>query len=169
MKDAVYLRGWDWCFNQSQVRDYQHHICMRNMYEKHCTNRRYYRIPSMAVYAYISKRKCPTFKGPQPLLWAGTRVARAKIKRSGTPNPLQLCNFRRETIRFVRLLYVFMSVWNTSAPSRWIFMKFGIWVFFENLSRQFNSLKSDQSNGCFTWHTFVLSHLAQCFLKWEMI
>ena len=40
----------------------------------------------MAVYAYISKRKCPTFKGPQPLLWAGTRAARAKIKRSGTSN-----------------------------------------------------------------------------------
>jgi hypothetical protein len=30
--------------------------------------------------------KVSIFKGPQQLLWAGRRAARAKIKRSGTPN-----------------------------------------------------------------------------------
>jgi len=34
-------------------------------------------------------------------------------------------------------LSVFMSAWNTSAPSRRIFMKFDIWGFFENTSRRF--------------------------------
>ena len=29
-----------------------------------------------------------------------------------------------------------LSTWNNGAPSEWIFMKFDIWVFFENLSRQ---------------------------------
>jgi len=29
------------------------------------------------------------------------------------------------------------SAWNNSAPTRRIFMKFNIWVFFENLSRKF--------------------------------
>ena len=34
-------------------------------------------------------------------------------------------------------LPVALSAWNNSAPTRWIFMKFGIWGFFENLSRKF--------------------------------
>jgi len=119
------------------------------MYEKHCTNRWYYRIPSIAVYAYISKRKCPTFKGPRPLLCAGTRAARAKIKRSGTPNRFN-CVIAGKRQLDSSGLSVCMSVWNTLAPTRRIFVKFDIRVFFENLSRQFDSLKPDKNNGCFT-------------------
>ena len=31
----------------------------------------------------------------------------------------------------------YLSVWNNSAPTRWVFMKFDIWVFFENLFGKF--------------------------------
>jgi hypothetical protein len=143
MKDAVYLRGWDWCINKTPVRDYQHHSCWRNMHEKHCTNRWYYRIPSIAVYAYISKRKCPTFKGPRPLLWAGTRAARAKIKRSGTPNRFN-CIIAGARQLDSSGLSICMSVWYASAPTRRIFVKFDIRVFFENLSKKNQFIKTGQ-------------------------
>jgi len=32
------------------------------------------------------------------------------------------------------VMSVCLSGWNSSAPTGWIFMKFDIWVFFENLS-----------------------------------
>jgi len=41
-----------------------------------------------------------------------------------------------------------LSTWNNSIPTGQIFMKFGTWVFFENLS---SSLKYDKSNWYFTW------------------
>ena len=34
-------------------------------------------------------------------------------------------------------LSVCLPAWNNSASTKWIFMKFDIWVFFENLSRRF--------------------------------
>jgi hypothetical protein len=43
--------------------------------------------------------------------------------------------FRKATISFV--LSVRPSTWKNSAPTGRIFMKFDIWVFFENLSRKF--------------------------------
>jgi len=51
----------------------------------------------------------------------------------------------------VYLRHVWLSAWKNSAPSRRIFMKFDIWIFLQNLSRKFNSLKSDKNNGDFTW------------------
>ena len=58
-----------------------------------------------------------------------------------------------------------------SAPTGRIFMKFGIWVFCENLSRNIQVwLKSDNNNRHFTWSPMYifLSYLAQFFLEWEM-
>jgi hypothetical protein len=52
-----------------------------------------------------------------------------KIARSN----YQLCH-----VRLSVCLSVHLSIWNTSAPTGWIFMKFGIWVFFGYLSRKFN-------------------------------
>jgi hypothetical protein len=56
-----------------------------------------------------------------------------------------------------------MSAWNNSAPTRRIFVKFDILVFFENLSRKFKfhyDLK--RLNRYFTWSLvyifFILSH-----------
>jgi hypothetical protein len=42
-----------------------------------------------------------------------------------------------------------LSTWSNSDPTGQI-MKSHIFLFFENLSRKFNSLKSDKNNGCFT-------------------
>jgi hypothetical protein len=42
---------------------------------------------------------------------------------------------RKATISFATP--VRLSAWNNSTPTGWIFMKFDIWIFFENLSRQF--------------------------------
>jgi hypothetical protein len=41
---------------------------------------------------------------------------------------------RKAIISFV--MSVCPSAWNNSAPTGWIFMKFDIWAFFENLSRK---------------------------------
>jgi hypothetical protein len=56
---------------------------------------------------------------------------------SGQDGPV-LCAFAKllkTTISFV--MSVCPSVWDNSAPTGRIFMKFGIWLFFENLSREF--------------------------------
>jgi len=45
-------------------------------------------------------------------------------------------NLRNTTVSFI--MSVRLSAWNNSAPTAQIFMKFGIRVFFENLSRKFN-------------------------------
>lgn len=82
----------------------------------------------MAVYAYISKQKRPTFKRPQPLLWAGTRAARVKIKTSGTPNRFN-CVISSARQLDSSGLPVCMSVLNTSAPTRRIFIKFDMSIF----------------------------------------
>ena len=62
--------------------------------------------------------------------------------------------WRKVAVSFVTS--VCPSVLKSSVATRWVFMKFDIWVFFENLSRKFN--------------TYV--HLWQClvefFLEWEM-
>ena len=46
-----------------------------------------------------------------------------------------ITKLRNSTINF--LMSVCPSAWNNLVPTRSIFMKFGIWVFFENLSRKF--------------------------------
>jgi hypothetical protein len=48
-------------------------------------------------------------------------------------------NLRKATISFVMsvCLSISASVWNNSAPTSRIFVKFNIWVFFENISRKF--------------------------------
>jgi hypothetical protein len=59
---------------------------------------------------------------------------------------------------------------NNSAPTGWIFMKFHIWGFFENLSRKFKfhenwtRIKGTLHEDQFTF----LSYLAHFFLEWEM-
>ena len=51
-----------------------------------------------------------------------------------------LAKLRKATIRFVVSVCpsVRPSAWNNSAPTGRIFMKFDIWIFFENLSKKFN-------------------------------
>jgi hypothetical protein len=46
-----------------------------------------------------------------------------------------VAKLRKANISFV--MSVCSSAWNNSAPTGRIFMKFGIWVFFEDLSRKF--------------------------------
>ena len=65
---------------------------------------------------------------------------------------------------------VLLSAWNNSAPTRRIFMKFDIWVSFENLSRKIKvALYSDKNNGNLKWRTvFVLYHIRSIPLEWGM-
>jgi hypothetical protein len=57
------------------------------------------------------------------------------------------------------------SVSNNSAPTRRIFMKFDIWVFFENLPRNLKvSLKSDKNNEYFTWRPKYIFIISRAFL-----
>jgi hypothetical protein len=77
----------------------------------------------------------------------------------------------KATISFVTSVHsVWQSEWNYTAPTGWIFMKFDIWVFFENLLREFmfywnltritGTLYEDQ-------YTFlIISHYV--LLEWEM-
>ena len=53
-------------------------------------------------------------------------------------NPLFLGAFaerQKATVRFI--MSVRLSAWDSSAPTGSIFIKFDIWVFFENMSRKF--------------------------------
>jgi len=59
---------------------------------------------------------------------------------------LFLCAFaklRKATISFVVFVWpsVPPSAWNNSSPTGWIFMKFGIWGFIENISSKFKFRK----------------------------
>jgi len=59
-----------------------------------------------------------------------------------TPSLIVLTKLRKVTISFVmsvRLsipLCICLSAWNNSAPIRWIFTKFDVRAFLENLSRK---------------------------------
>ena len=55
---------------------------------------------------------------------------------------------------------------NNQAHTGRIFMKFGIWAFFENLSTKIKfSLKSDKNNRYFTWRpTYIFDHVSRPFL-----
>jgi hypothetical protein len=68
----------------------------------------------------------------------------AKVVVRGSPCPVPthtafflgaFAKLRQATISFVICLSV---CWNNSAPTGRVFMKFDIWVFFENLSKKFN-------------------------------
>jgi len=60
---------------------------------------------------------------------------------------------RKATIAFVMYVRLsvgpsaHVSVWNSSAAVGQIFTKFGIWVFFTNLSIKLRSIKIDKSRG----------------------
>jgi hypothetical protein len=70
--------------------------------------------------------------------------------------------FRKATVSLrLSICSSVLSAWSKSAPTGRIFMKSGIWVFFENLSRKFKYFTKDQC-------TFFLSHLAEYFLEWEL-
>jgi len=65
-------------------------------------------------------------------------------------------------------MYVRPSAWNNSAPTGRIFMKFDIWVFFENLSRKLKFYSN------LTWlymktSTHLWLYLDHFFLEWEML
>jgi hypothetical protein len=69
-------------------------------------------------------------------------------------------------------LAVRLSVWINSAATGRIFIKFDIWVFFENLFRKRGvSLKCDKNNGlfCLKITIHLLSHLASFSLEWKML
>ena len=59
-------------------------------------------------------------------------------------------------VRFSRRPSVCLSIWNESAPSGRIFMKFDIWEFFENLEKIQVWLKFDKNKGYFTWRSMYI-------------
>jgi len=71
-----------------------------------------------------------------------------------------------------------LSAWTNSATTGRIFMKFYIWIFFENLSKKIEiSLKSEKKNGYFTWTPiYIFDHISlsssqneKCFIVVEKI
>ena len=72
------------------------------------------------------------------------------------------------TISFI--VSVCLSTWNNSAPTAWNFMKFGVWVYFEYLSRKLKfywNLTSIMGTLHEDQYTFFI-YLAQIFLGWEL-
>jgi hypothetical protein len=70
---------------------------------------------------------------------------------------------------------VSLSAWNNSAPTGRIFLKFDIWVFFENISRKFPVLlKSGKNNEYIIWRPMSIydnislssSYSEKCFRQW---
>ena len=55
-----------------------------------------------------------------------------------------------------------LSVWNNSAPTERIFIKFDVWVFSENLSKKIQvSLKSEKNKVYFTWRPqYIFDHIS---------
>jgi hypothetical protein len=66
------------------------------------------------------------------IVFCAKRVLRQKKPFSGAF--AKLCRTTISSVMSVRLS-VWPSAWNNSASTQWIFMKFDIWVFCENLSR----------------------------------
>ena len=61
------------------------------------------------------------------------------------------------------------SPWNNSAPTGRIFMKFDIWVFFENLLSKFKCLNSNKSDGYLTWRVpYMTGALHDRCLTWRV-
>ena len=60
---------------------------------------------------------------------------------------------KKQTVSFIMSVCPssHLSTCSNSVPTDQIFMKFDIWVFFENLSRKLKSLKSDKHNRYSTW------------------
>jgi hypothetical protein len=77
--------------------------------------------------------------------------------------------FRKASVSFV--LSVHPSAWNNLAVAEQIFMKFNIWVFFQNLPRKFKF----QSNLTEKWVLYMktnihfCSYFARFLLEWEML
>jgi len=67
-------------------------------------------------------------------------------------------------------LSILLSAWNNSAPTGWIFMKLGIWVFFEHLAWKFKFHSNRTSIKVLYMQTNIhfWSYLVQSFLEWEM-
>jgi hypothetical protein len=80
-----------------------------------------------------------------------------------------LCAFaklRKATISFVMFvrLSVRLSAWNNSAPTEWIFMKFDIWWFFENLSRKLKFHKNRTTKKVLYRKTINIFNISRSFL-----
>jgi len=68
--------------------------------------------------------------------WVGHRLLQAKVIPSVVTRFLGTFEkLTKSTVSFITS--VRLSAWNNSAPTGGIFLKFDIWVFFENLSRNF--------------------------------
>ena len=67
---------------------------------------------------------------------------------------------RKATISFV--MSVRPSAWNNSAPTGRIFMKFDIWLFFENsVGKVQVSINSDKNNRYLTWRPiYIFDHIS---------
>ena len=65
---------------------------------------------------------------------------------------------------------VLLSAWNKSVPTKRIFMKFDIWVFFEkpSLKFKFHYNRTRITGTLYAGQYTFLSYLAQLFLEWEM-
>jgi hypothetical protein len=58
------------------------------------------------------------------------------------------------------------SVWNSSAPTGWILMKFDIWVFFRKYIEQIQvSLKSDKNSKYFAWKLCMFLIISDWILR----
>ena len=76
---------------------------------------------------------------------------------------------KKATANFV--ISVGLSAWNKSVPTRRIFMKFDIWVFFEKIFRENSSfITIRRKYPVLHMQTVIqfLSYLTHFFLEWEM-
>jgi len=88
--------------------------------------------------------RIPWWRSSQQWWWSfGHRLQRVHIARfiaSGKDVAARLAAFVRSVRKISKsdywLRHVFISVWNSAAPTGRGFMKFESWVFFENLSRK---------------------------------
>jgi len=65
----------------------------------------------------------------------------------------------KAAVNFV--ICVRLSVWNNSAPTRRIFMKFDIWMFFEIYLENSSFIKIGQEFGYFAWRlTYIFDHMS---------
>ena len=102
--------------------------------------------PDLRLKIYLE----PPWFGPIFKAFVGTKVQLSTVKlRDGSVLHFfilghrgQVLNFWARALNFEKRLVSFTmsirpSAWNLSTPTGQIFIKFNIWIFFENLSRKF--------------------------------
>jgi hypothetical protein len=61
-------------------------------------------------------------------------------------------------------------MWNSSAPTGWIFMKYDMSIYQKSVQKIQVALKADKNYRCFIWKPIYIfrSYFTQLFLEWEM-